>query len=137
MGCGCAFGGPNRTYDTQDFGNGTPDFTTPLVSGSHVIEGDAITFLASYDSRDEDGPKEAALLLEGRALPMKLAFGERGSGTYRAQLPAGDACRAYRFRFRDRSGRTWWYPEGGRLLTTGEGGCRREYEPTGRPLTAP
>jgi hypothetical protein len=43
-------------------------------------------------------------------------------------LPAADGCRAYRFRFRDATGRTWWYPEGGTLLTTGEGGCEREYE---------
>ena len=43
-------------------------------------------------------------------------------------LPAADGCRAYRFRFRDAAGKTWRYPEGGRLLTTGEGGCEREYE---------
>lgn len=127
MGVGCATGGPMRTYDTQDFGGGTPDFTSPLVSGSHVLGDGRITFLASFDAHGGGAPQEAALELEGRAVALKLAFGTRANGTYRVTLPAGDDCRDYRFRFRDAAGRTWWYPEGGALSTTGEGGCDREY----------
>jgi len=131
MGSGCAFGGPNRTYDTQDFGGGAPDFSTPLVSGSHVLEGGKITFLASFDAHGAGAPREAALELGGETLALKLAFGSRSNGTYRVTLPAAGACRSYRFRFRDAAGRTWWYPEGGVLYTTGEGSCEREYQPSG------
>lgn len=130
MGAGSALGGPFRTYDTQDFGNGAPDFATPLVSGSHVLGRGVITFLASFASRDDGAPEEAALVLDGKSMPMTLAFGTAANGTYRVTLPVDDECRDYRFRFRDGSGHTWWYPEGGKLLTTGEGGCTREYEPS-------
>ena len=132
MGVGSALGGPDRVYDTQDFGSGAPDFTTPLVSGSHVLAAGNITFLASYDSRGDDAPKEAALRIDDETIPMKLAFGAPANGTYRVTLPAGDECRKYRFEFRDASGREWWYPENGTLFTTGEGGCDREYEPSGK-----
>ncbi len=132
MGVGCALGGPDRVYDTQDFGSGAPDFTTPLVSGSHVFEAGTVTFLASYDSRDGDVPQGAALRIDDETIPMQLAFGVPANGTYRATLPAGDECRKYRFQFHDASGREWWYPENGALFTTGEGGCDREYEPSGK-----
>jgi len=128
-GVGSAAGGPYRVYDTQDFGSGAPDFTTPLVSGSHVIAGTKITFLASYDSRDDAAPQRAALRIDDDTVPMELAFGVPANGTYRVTLPAEDECRKYRFEFRDASGREWRYPEAGKLVTTGEGGCRREYEP--------
>ena len=133
VGHGSARGGPRRTYDTQDFGNGAPAFASPLVSGSHILSGGGtITFLASFHARDGDGPDEASLELEGKKHPMKLAFGTKGSGTYRAVIDSADRCRSYRFRFRDDDGRTWLYPEGGRLFTTGEGGCTREYERVGQ-----
>jgi hypothetical protein len=131
-GVGSAPGGPDRIYDTQDFGSGAPDFMTPLVSGAHVIAGDEITFLASYDSHGDAAPQEATLLLEKDAIAMRLAFGTRGNGTYRVTLPVDDDCRKYRFRFRDAAGRVWWYPEGGSLFTTGEGDCEKEYAPSGR-----
>ena len=67
-------------------------------------------------------------MLEGETLRMKLAFGSGPHGTWRVSQDARARCRTYRFRFRDAVGRTWWYPEGGALLTTGEGGCGREYE---------
>lgn len=127
-GVGSAPGGPDRIYDTQDFGSGAPDFATPLVSGSHVISGEQITFLASYDSHGDAAPREATLLLDKASIPMDLAFGTRANGTYHVSIPAGDECRKYRFRFRDAAGRDWWYPEGGSLFTTGEGECRREYD---------
>ena len=130
MGAGSALGGPYRSYDTQDFGNGAPDFATPLVSGSHVLARGAITFLASFAAPGDRAPQEAVLILDGKSIPMALAFGAPANGTYRATLPDDDECRDYRFRFLDASGRTWWYPEGGKLLTTGEGGCTREYEPS-------
>jgi hypothetical protein len=130
MGSGCAFGGPMRTYDTQDFGNGAPDFESPLVSGAHVVGDERITFLASWAARK--APADATLLLEGEAIPLRVAFGTRENGTYRVTLPAGDGCRRYRFRFKDDAGHEWNYPEGGALFTTGEGGCSREYESTGR-----
>jgi hypothetical protein len=63
---------------------------------------------------------------------MKLAFGAPANGTYCVTIPAEDECRKYRFRFRAPSGREWWYPEDGSLLTTGEGDCQREYEPSGK-----
>jgi hypothetical protein len=130
VGCGSALGGPMRTYDTQDFGNGKPDFATPLVSGAHVIEGTRITFLASFDATA--GPREAAVVHAGEAGPMELGFGSEAHGTWRLVQKAGDSCRSYRFRFRDAAGKTWFYPEGGTLFTTGEGGCRREYEANDR-----
>lgn len=132
MGSGSAFGGPSRTYDTQDFGNGQPDFDTPLASGSHVLLEGTITFLASYAARDGRAPKEAALRLDGESIPMKVGFGSRNNGTYRATLPAGDECRSYRFQFKDATGHEWSYPEAGVLFTTGEGGCKREYLSSGR-----
>jgi hypothetical protein len=129
MGSGFSAGGPYGSYDTQDFGDGAPHFVTPLVSGSHILaRAGKITFLASYNAPNAGAPKEASLELEGAALPMALAFGTPKNGTYRASLPGSSRCRSYRFRFRDGAGRTWWYPESGKLLTTGEGGCSREYE---------
>lgn len=132
MGSGSAFGGPNRTYDTQDFGNGEPDFVTPLVSGSHILKDGSITFLASYAARDSRAPREATLRLDGETLPMKVGFGSRSNGTYRATLPEGNECRSYRFHFRDANGKQWLYPEAGVLFTTGEGGCKSEYQSSGR-----
>jgi hypothetical protein len=131
MGVGCASGGPMRTYDTQDFGGGAPDYSTPVVSGSHVLAGGQITFLASFDAHGGGAPQEAALDLMGETIALQLAFGTRANGTYRVSLPAAGDCRDYRFRFQDAAGRTWWYPEGGRLYTTGEGGCEREYDRSG------
>ena len=129
MGSGFSPGGPYGSYDTQDFGDRAPKFVTPLVSGSHIFSrAGKITFLASYYAKAAGAPSEASLELEGVAHPMSLAFGSRKNGTYRASLPGTGRCRRYRFRFRDGSGRTWWYPEGGSLFTTGEGGCTREYE---------
>ncbi len=129
MGNGSAGGGPRGPWDTQDFGNGAPEFETPLVSGSHVIASDGtITFLASFHARDGNTPAEALLELDGRRQPMTLAFGTRKSGTYRAVLGQDDECRRYRFRFRDGDGKTWLHPENGNLFTTGEGGCVRDYE---------
>jgi uncharacterized protein YkwD len=130
MGNGSARGGRRGTYDTQDFGNGAPDFQTPLVSGSHVLGGDGtITFLASFYTRDGEEPDEAWLELEGRKLALELAFGKKRNGTYRVVIDRSDRCRRYRFRFRDDDGHEWLFPEGGSLFTTGEGGCTREYEP--------
>jgi hypothetical protein len=115
-----------KTYDTQDFGNGARDFASPVVSGSHIIEGARIRFLASFDA--DRGPEEATLVLEGETIRMKRAFGTEPHGTWTVEQDADDRCRTYRFRFRDAAGKTWWYPESGALLTTGEGGCAREYE---------
>jgi hypothetical protein len=137
MGSGSARGGPDRIYDTQDFGSGAPDFATPLVSGSHIVGHGTLTFLASYASRDGAAPREASLRIEGETVPLELAFGVRANGTYRVMLAAGDECRKYRFHFRDAAGSEWWYPEGGALLTTGEGDCAREYEPSGKKEHAP
>jgi hypothetical protein len=128
VGCGSTVGGPLKTYDTQDFGNGARDFDSPIVSGSHVIEDEDIVFLASFDGVAE----EATLVLEGETIKMKLAFGSKAQGTWRVDRDAGNRCRTYRFRFRDAAGTTWWYPENGALLTTGEGGCAREYEARAR-----
>jgi hypothetical protein len=126
LGVGCAYGGPMRTYDTQDFGGGPPDFDSPLVAGSHILADGKITFLANFAGAAP--PREAKLELAGKTIALELAFGTRSNGTWRVTLPAGGECRAYRFRFRDAAGKTWRYPEGGRLFTTGEGGCEREYE---------
>ena len=133
MGNGSARG-ERGWYDTQDFGNGTPAFITPLVSGSHLLDPDGrITFLASWHARNGRAPLEAVLEIEDEGdVPLALAFGTAASGTWRAVLDVDDECRAYRFRFRDVAGRTWHYPEGGRLFTTGEGGCAREYASNGR-----
>lgn len=125
VGCGSTAGGRMKTYDTQDFGNGTRDFASPVVSGSHIIEDADIVFLASFDG---GAPEEATLVLEGETIRMKLAFGSKGQGTWRVSQDTANRCRTYRFRFRDPAGKTWWYPENGALLTTGEGGCTREYE---------
>ena len=126
VGCGSTSGGPLKTYDTQDFGNGARDFASPILSGSHILEESDITFLASFDA--ERAPVEATLVLEGETIRMKLAFGSGPHGTWRVSQDATARCRTYRFRFRDAAGKTWWYPENGALLTTGEGGCAREYE---------
>jgi hypothetical protein len=122
--------GERGWYDTQDFGNADPAFDSPVASGSHVLApAGSITFLASWHAAGGGrGPAEAVLELEGDDVPLELAFGGPGSGTWRAVRPLEDECREYRFRFRDAAGRTWHYPEGGRLLTTGEGGCEGEYE---------
>ena len=126
MGCGSARGGPMKSYDTQDFGSGARDFPSPVVSGSHVIDGDDIVFLASFDA--PGAASEATLVLDGEAIEMKREFGTASRGTWEVERHAADRCRAYRFKFRDAAGKTWWYPEGGELLTTGEGGCTREYQ---------
>jgi len=129
VGTGSAGEGAGNTYDTQDFASGAPRVAAPLASGSHLVGDDgAITFLASYESPDGAPPAQATLEIEGRAVPMRLAFGTGRSGTWRVVLPPTGECRRYRFRFRDAGGRTWDYPEGGQLFTTGEGGCEREYE---------
>src|SRR5690349_135919 len=88
MGAGTATGGPMRTYDTQDFGNGRPDFATPLVSGAHVIADGRITFLASWDGAD--APREARVELDGEEVPMALAFGSGAHGTWRLVQREGD-----------------------------------------------
>lgn len=121
--------GARGWYDTQDFGNAEPAFDAPIASGSHVLAPTGrITFLASWHARDGRAPAVAVLELDGDEVPMELAFGTARSGTWSAMLPLDDECRGYRFRFRDAAGRTWHYPEGGRLFTTGEAGCEREYE---------
>jgi hypothetical protein len=125
-GCGSANGGPMKTYDTQDFGNGARDFASPLVSGSHVIADGRILFLASFDATK--GPTEATLVLDGNSIRMKRAFGTEEHGTWETERDAAARCRMYRFKFRDSGGKVWWYPEGGALLTTGEGGCAQEYQ---------
>jgi len=122
---------PLETVNKLLLDGGAADFTTPLVSGSHVLEGGKITFLASFNAHSAGAPREAALELGGGTIDLKLAFGSPANGTYRVTVPAGDACRGSRFRFRDAAGRTWWHPEGGTLYTTGEGGCEREYQPSG------
>jgi hypothetical protein len=109
--------------DTQDFGNATPAWSTPLVAGSHLIDdGGTVTFLANWHGRDGRAPAEAVLEIGGTARRLVLAFGTKASGTWRVVLPEERECRRYRFRFRDDSGRIWHYPEGGTLFTTGEGG---------------
>jgi hypothetical protein len=131
MGCGFARGGPMKTYDTQDFGNGPRDFPSPIVSGSHVLFEDEILFLASFDAAQ--GPSEATLILDGDAIRMKRGFGSEARGTWEVEKDLARRCRMYRFKFKDAAGKTWWYPENGALLTTGEGGCRQEYQALGRP----
>ena len=117
-------------YDTQDFGDGRPDFVSPVASGSHVLPGRGrITFLASFHAADGKPPREASLVLEGRTHEMTRAFGKASSATWLVELAEDDECRSYVFRFRDAAGKGWRYPENGLLYTTGEGGCRREYAP--------
>lgn len=126
-------GGDRGVCDTQDFGNATPAFATPLVSGSHLIDVTrTVTFLASWHARDGGAPDEAALEIDGMEQRLALAFGTKASGTWRVVLPEERDCRRYRFRFRDATGRIWHYPEGGTLFTTGEGGCTQEYEASSR-----
>ena len=124
-----SIGGDRGICDTQDFGNATPASSSPLVSGSHLIDVErTVTFLASWHARDGRAPEVAALELDGTLKPLALAFGTKASGTWQVVLPEERECRRYRFRFRDAAGRQWHYPEGGILFTTGEGGCTQEYE---------
>ena len=129
LGNGAVVDGKRGPCDTQDFGNGPPEFATPLVSGSHLVDDEGtITFLASFHARNGKAPDQAAIELDGRVEPLDLGFGKKASGTYRLVVAQEDRCRPYRFRFKDGEGRTWFHPEGGTLFTTGEGGCKREYE---------
>jgi len=122
---------PLETVNKLLLDGGAADFTTPLVSGSHALAGGMISFLVSFDGHGAGSPREAALELGGETINLKLAFGSPANGTYRVTVPAGDACRATASGSGTPRGGPGGTPEGGTLYTTGEGGCEREYQPSG------
>jgi hypothetical protein len=129
---GCGYVRLSRPYYVQDFGGGTPDFSTPVAGGSHLfLGGGTVSFFANYHDPGGQPPQQATLVLDGEHLELLLDLGQPARGTYALELPGTSSCRAYVFEFVDAAGTTWRYPENGALATTGEGGCAVEYYETG------
>jgi hypothetical protein len=127
---GTKAGAAYHNYWTQDFGGGKTAFTNHIAGASHFfITAGSTTFLADYYDSAQRAPQSAFLYCNGAQTVLTLAMGVAWRGTYQAALPQASACRTYFFIFKDSAGTTWRYPETGGLITTGEGGCSREFVP--------
>jgi hypothetical protein len=134
LGTGYAYGTKTgalyHNYWDEDFGGGKTAFTNPVTGASHFfITTGTTTFLADYYDSIQRTPQSALLICNGTQTVLTLAMGVAWRGTYQAALPQATACRTYFFIFIDGGGKTWRYPETGGLITTGEGGCSREFVP--------
>lgn len=136
MGSGYAYGPAKYNHFwTQDFGGGTPDYTNPISAAAHFIGNDSVTFLATYKDPYEGDPIGAFLWVEGEKINLSTFLGNTNAGTYRAMLPLVDSCRNYFFEFIDSEGNSCRHPEGGALVTIGDGDCIDQYsEPEDVPI---
>lgn len=117
---------PYDWYWTQDFGAKADGPTPPLVDGSHdLVAGSTVRFFANY--YDAAPPQSVDVNLDGTVLPLALALGAEGRGTYALEAASGTSCRSYFFVAVDAGGATWRYPASGTLHTYGEGGCTEDY----------
>ncbi len=129
MGCGYAWGPEEWNYFwVQDFGGGTPDFSDPLVSGSHFFfSADSITFYVNYyDSLNP--PADLTATVAGVNFPMALVMGTQTGGTWALTLKKDTTSRQYFFSCSS-AGTSWRYPAYGMLLTAGEGRGTDDYMP--------
>lgn len=127
IGCGYVLSGSGRSakpYWCQDFGSKTnPHTYHPVPAAAHFFfTNGEITFLANvYDTTES--LTSVALLLENNRFPMTLDMGTGFAGTYMVTQPETSACRYYRIEIAYNNGSVIYYPETGRLPTTGEGSC--------------
>jgi hypothetical protein len=128
LGCGYAKGTQQYTYFwTQDFAGGKPDFSNPLVAGSHFfIETGKTTFFVDYYDSTGVVPTDVSCTIDGQKTAMTLVMGSDGKGTYSLVQTKGTLCRQYYFSC-TRNGTACRYPEYGVLLTSGEGTCTKDY----------
>jgi hypothetical protein len=64
--------------------------------------------------KDQAGPSQAIVNVEGKCSTMSLKFGTAQSGAYLASLTGlGTSCQRYRFEFKDSSGAAVMFPETG------------------------
>ena len=131
LGAGYAYGPINWKYFwVQDFGGGDPDYDNPITGAAHFIMDDNKTlFMASYCDPNNNNPQKCEIVIDDVSHDVTLLMGEEKKGTYFIELTSADDCRYYYFRFTDSDGNTWRHPEGGELVTLGEGTCDKEYEP--------
>jgi hypothetical protein len=129
LGTGYARGQKQYTYFwVHDFGGGSPDFTSPLVAGSHFfIETGKTTFFVNYSDL-ATAPSGVSCVIENQPYSMTRALGTSTRSTWTLVQERGTACRAYYF-VCTRSVATFRYPEYGVLVTSGEGGCAADYIP--------
>ncbi|MBD3320953.1 MAG: hypothetical protein GF350_07670 [Chitinivibrionales bacterium] len=137
---GAGYGyGLNKWYHfwVQDFSGGTSEYAYhPIPSGTHAfLDSSGITFCATYyDSAH--APRKASVVVDNEEYEMSLVLGDEDRGTYMHELDRSNGCRPYYFLFTDSQGNSWRYPEGGVLVTCGEGGCTEEYAPAESLLVA-
>ncbi|MBD3343906.1 MAG: hypothetical protein GF401_02450 [Chitinivibrionales bacterium] len=139
LGAGYAYGSQEwYHFWVQDFGGGTSAYSYhPVASGSHVFaDNDSITFLATYYDPDRP-PQEGMVIIAGTAHPLELHLGSEDKGVYSFSQKRNSGCRHYYFTFGDHQGGIHRYPEGGSLVTFGEGDCETDYAPLESLLTAP
>lgn len=132
IGTGYAYGSVRYNHFwVQDFGIGTSSFAYhPVVSASHSrFESGTITYMANYYEESGGSPQSAKVVIGSQEHDLSLLLGQESAGTYALELPSADDCRSYHFLFTDSEGDSWRYPEEGRLVTYGEGGCSECYEP--------
>ncbi len=128
MGAGYAYGPAKYNHFwTQDFGGGTPSYNNPISSAAHFIEGNESIFMATYKDPAGNVPQKAVLNIEGDEYSASIFLGNSDKGTYKVSLPKADSCRNYFFEFTDSEGSSWRHPEGGKLVTIGEGSCNDQY----------
>ncbi len=139
LGVGYAYGDQKWNYFwTQDFSTGKPDYSTPITSGAHFVESDSTFFMATYADPQGQTPKAASIVIDGAVYALSLHMGEQENGAFFLGTPSADDCRYYYFQFSDSENNLWRHPEGGMLVTLGEGTCDKEYQdPTNGILWQP
>lgn len=137
LGSGYAFGSAKYNHFwTQDFGGGTPSFDNPITSAAHFIDNGETNFMVTYKDPKGLKPQSVDLKLDGDTYNLSLLLGSESAGTYCIKLASADECRNYYLEFVDSDGTLWRYPEGGKLITIGEGGCTDQYlAPEDIPVT--
>ncbi len=110
--------GPAVGNGVTDAGSSVGDFggtagTYKIPSGSHYPQtGASVEMWANW--KDQAGPSQAIVNVEGKCSTMSLKFGTAQSGAYLASLTGlGTSCQRYRFEFKDSTGAAVMFPETG------------------------
>lgn len=131
LGTGYAYGPIQwNHFWVQDFAAGDPEFDNPISGAAHfIMDNNKTLFMANYSDPKSNNPQKREIVIDDANHDLTLLMGEEKKGTYSIEMTSADDCRYYYFRFTDSEGNTWRHPEGGELVTLGEGTCEEEYEP--------
>jgi hypothetical protein len=131
MGVGYAYdaSATYRYYWVQNFGGGTQDTASPLITGSHslTVQSGQVSFLAAVNDSGAALPA-LSVVIDGVETAMTLDLGNTHRGLYRADSATTSGCRSYYFVMTDGNAVVWRYPGTGAFRTYSESGCAEEFQ---------